>query len=106
MFVVKRPFKNMGVVMEVGSVVDPASTKLFKPKLHHGKIVEVTEQNYNEMKAYFKCKFGVDIPDMTSDDTQETVKPQAATVDTESKEAAKATTAKATATKATAKATK
>lgn len=104
MFVVKRPFKNMGVVMEVGSVVDPASTKLFKPKLHHGKIVEVTEQNYNEMKAYFKSKFGVDIPDMTSDGTQETVKPQAA--DTESKEAAKVTTAKATATKATAKATK
>lgn len=103
MFVVKRPFKNMGVVMEVGSVVDPASTKLFKPKLHHGKIVEVTEQNYNEMKAYFKSKFGVDIPDMTSNGTQETVKPQA---DTESKEAAKATTAKATAAKATAKATK
>lgn len=101
MFVVKRPFKNMGVVMEVGSVVDPASTKLFKPKLHHGKIVEVTEQNYNEMKAYFKGKFGVDIPAMSSGDM---VKPNVdtkATAKTERKAPAK--TAAKTAAKATAK---
>lgn len=101
MFVVKRPFKNMGVVMEVGSVVDPASTKLFKPKLHHGKIVEVTEQNYNEMKAYFKGKFGVDIPAMSSGDT---VKPKVetkASAKTENKASAK--TAAKTAAKATAK---
>lgn len=101
MFVVKRPFKNMGVVMEVGSVVDPTSTKLFKPKLHHGKIVEVTEQNYNEMKAYFKGKFGVDIPAMPSGGMVKSNVDTKATAKTESKAPVK--TAAKTAAKATAK---
>lgn len=62
MFVTKRPFRNFGKVYTAGTVIDnPAVIKRFKGKLAEGKIIEVTEQNYSGVAAYFKAKYGVDI---------------------------------------------
>lgn len=62
MFVVKRPFRNCGIVLTAGSVItEPASIKHFKTRLGMGKIVCVTEDNFKKYQSYFKEKFGVDI---------------------------------------------
>lgn len=66
MFIVRRPFKNLGKVHTVGSVItEPTSIKRFKGKLAEGKIIEVTEQTYEDAVRYFKGKFGVDIAPIT-----------------------------------------
>ena len=66
MFVVKRPFKNFGKVLTVGSVIaEPTSIKRFKGRVAEGKIIEVTEQTYKATSEYFLNKHGVVIPPLT-----------------------------------------
>lgn len=63
MYVVRRPFKCFGKCFTTGDVIkDVTVVKGFKSKLVDRKIIEVTEQNYESMKVYFKQKFGVDLP--------------------------------------------
>lgn len=54
MYVVRRAFRNYGQMMVPGSVVEPGSIKRFKSRLNDGKIVEVTEQNFNKWDKYFR----------------------------------------------------
>lgn len=75
MYVVKRSFKNLGETLTAGTIIDnPAVIKRFKSKLAEGKIVEVTEQTFEQYKAYFKTKYGIELKanednDNTDDDT-------------------------------------
>ena len=62
MFVVRRPFKSLGKCFTVGSTLEPTDCKLFKTKFAEGKIIEVTENNYEAIKSFFQQKFGVVIP--------------------------------------------
>ena len=62
MFVVRRPFKSLGKCFTVGSTLEPTDCKLFKTKVAEGKIIEVTENNYETLKSFFQQKFGVVIP--------------------------------------------
>lgn len=63
MFIVRRPFRNLGVTLTAGMVIEePDKVKRFKGRLAEGKIVEVTKSNYKAHKAYFKVKYGVDLP--------------------------------------------
>lgn len=63
MYVVRRPFKCFGKCFTTGDVIkDVTVVKGFKSKLADRKIIEVTEQNYESMKVYFKQKFVVDLP--------------------------------------------
>ena len=63
MFVVRRPFRNLGKVICAGTVItEPATIKRFKGKLAEGKIIEVTEQNFDATAKYFKAKYGVELP--------------------------------------------
>lgn len=62
MYVVKRPFRNLGMVYTVGSVItEPTEIKRFKGRIAEGKILEVTEQNFEKYARYFTDKYGVDI---------------------------------------------
>ena len=62
MFVVRRPFRNLGKVLCAGTVItEPATIKRFKGKLAEGKIIEVTEQNFDATAKYFKVKYGVEL---------------------------------------------
>lgn len=70
MFVVRRPFKSLGKCFTVGSTLEPTDCKLFKTKFAEGKIIEVTENNYEAVKNFFQQKFGVDIPPIHKEDEQ------------------------------------
>ena len=61
MYVVRRSFRNYGQMMVPGSVVEPGSIKRFKSRLNDGRIVEVTEQNFDKWDEYFKVRIGVAI---------------------------------------------
>ena len=61
MFVVRRSFRNYGLMMLPGSVVEPASIKWFKTRLKDRYIIEVTAHNFDMWKEYFKDKFGVEL---------------------------------------------
>lgn len=62
MYVVQRSFKCFGKCFNPGDIIaNVTEVKHFKEKLVDRKIIEVTEQNYDTMVAYFKQKFGVDI---------------------------------------------
>lgn len=66
MYVVKRPFRNLGKVLTAGTVItEPAVIKRFRGRLAEGKIIEVTEQTYDSISAYFKSKYGVDLPPLS-----------------------------------------
>ena len=63
MYIVKRPFRNFGKTLTVGTVIEnPALVKRFKTRFAEGKIIEVTEKNYRDNAAYFKAKYGVTLP--------------------------------------------
>lgn len=67
MFVVRRPFKNFGKTYTAGTVIaDPAVIKRFRGKLAEGKIINVTEQAYDDTAKYFKEKYGVNLPPFTT----------------------------------------
>lgn len=86
MFVVRRPFKNLGKIHTVGSVItEPTAIKRFKGKLAEGKIVEVTEQTYDNYAGYFKGKYGVDIPKLTTE-TEEVKTEEVKTEEVETEE--------------------
>jgi len=61
MFVVRRPFRNLGQMMAPGSVVEPAAIKRFKSRVAEGRIVEVTEHNFSKWREYFKVRMNVEI---------------------------------------------
>ena len=62
MYVVKRSFRSYGEMLPAGTVItEPAGIKHFKSRLSGGNIIEVTEQNFDSAKSYFKIKYGVDI---------------------------------------------
>lgn len=83
MYVVRRPFKCFGKCFIPGDIVtDVAEVKGFKSKLVDRKIIEVTEQNYESLKDYFKQKFGVDLPaNETATNTAKTVATPAKTTE-------------------------
>lgn len=65
MYVVRRPFRNLGKVFTVGSTIeDPTVIKHFKSRLAEGKIIVVDEHNYSARAEYFKDKFGVTLPSL------------------------------------------
>lgn len=71
MYVVRRPFRNLGKVFTVGSTIeDPTVIKHFKSRLAEGKIIVVDEHNYTARAKYFKDKFGVALPSLEK--TEET----------------------------------
>ena len=89
MFVVKRPFRNFGKVMTVGTVIsDPTAIKHFNARFAEGKIIEVTEQTLANTAKYFKEKYGVDI--------RATEKAEASKAEAPKAEAPKETKAKTT----------
>lgn len=62
MFVVRRPFRNLGKVLTAGTVIsDPAVIKHFKSRFAEGKIVEVNEHNFDSYYTFFKAKYGVEL---------------------------------------------
>ena len=64
MFVVRRNFRNIGVVMLAGSVItDTASIKHFKSLKKDGHIIEVTEHTLDKFESFFSERFGVSIKD-------------------------------------------
>lgn len=72
MYVVKRPFRNFGKVLTVGSVIaEPTAIKRFKGRLAEGKIIVVTEQTYNVAAKYFKDKHGIVLPAICAEPTEE-----------------------------------
>ena len=65
MYVVRRPFRNLGKVFTVGSTIeDPTVIKHFKSRLAEGKIIVVDEHNYAARAKYFKDRFGVTLPSL------------------------------------------
>jgi|WetSurMetagenome_2_1015567.scaffolds.fasta_scaffold182508_2 hypothetical protein len=62
MLIVKRPFRNFGKVLTVGSVLtEPAEIKHLKARLGDGHIIEIAEHDLDKFHDYFLQKFGVDI---------------------------------------------
>ena len=64
MYAVKKPFRSNGHFYNYGDIVkdsDIANIKLFKSKVGFGKLIAIDEQNANELKAYFKAKYGIDL---------------------------------------------
>lgn len=76
MFVVRRPFKSLGKCFTVGSTLEPTDCKLFKTKVAEGKIIEVTENNYETLKSFFQQKFGVVIPPIHKEEEQTDKQPE------------------------------
>lgn len=74
MYVVRRPFRNYGKIMEPGSIIiEPGTVKRFKARLKDRYIVEVTKQTFNNWSAYFKTKLGVDL--MSIEDATKLITP-------------------------------
>ena len=61
MYVVRRPFRNYGKVIQVGTEVEPKAIKLFKSRLKDRQIVEVTDSTFKQWNKYFTDKFGVSL---------------------------------------------
>ena len=98
MFVVKRPFRNFGKVMTVGTVIsDPTAIKHFNARFAEGKIIEVTEQTLANTAKYFKEMYGVDI---SATEKAEAPKAEAPKAEAPKAEAPKAEAPKAEAPKA------
>ena len=66
MFVVRRTFKDRLGIHTVGSVIEPTDIRRFKHFLAEGRIIEVTEHNYDDRKAFFKERFGVDLQELNT----------------------------------------
>ena len=80
MYVVRRPFRNLGKVFTVGSTIeDPTVIKHFKSRLAEGKIIVVDEHNYTARAKYFNDRFGVTLPslDKPEESNEEKVEKQA-----------------------------
>lgn len=74
MFVVKKPFRNLGKTLTAGTVItEPAAIKRFNGRIAEGKVIEVTEQTYGSIAKYFKTKYGVTLPPLTKASTDEDV---------------------------------
>ena len=77
MYICKKPFKSNGKLYTYGDIIndsDVASIKLFKSKVGFGKIIEVTEQNTDMLKNYFKNKYGIDVKFSAQSEPKESVK--------------------------------
>lgn len=61
MYVVRRPFRGPHGPMVVGSIVEPTDLRDFNYRLREKHIVEITEQNYEKYKYFFKQRFGIDL---------------------------------------------
>ena len=73
MIVVRRPFRNLGKVLTVGTVIsDPTVIKHFKSRFAEGKLVEVNEHNFESYYNFFKKKYGVDLPKPQPKEVKET----------------------------------
>lgn len=71
MYVVRRPFRNFNCMMLPGSIVEPGSIKWFKTRLKDRFIVEVNAQNFEQWRAYFKGKHGIDLEELRDDSNAE-----------------------------------
>lgn len=72
MFVVRRPFRNLGKVLTVGTVIgDPTVIKHFKSRFAEGKIVEVNEHNFDSYYDFFLKKFTVKLPKLTAEEIED-----------------------------------
>ena len=88
MYVVRRPFRNLGKVYTVGSTIeDPTVIKHFKSRLAEGKIIVVDEHNYAARAKYFNDRFGVTLPSLEKPEEshEEKVEKQAVTYTEEKK---------------------
>lgn len=59
--IVKHTFRNYGVMMVPGSIVEPATIKRYKSRVGTGHIIQVHEQDLDKYKVYFKERHGVDL---------------------------------------------
>ena len=60
LYIVKRPFKTVGKVFLLGSVItDPTEIRLFKSKVKEGKIIEVKETDLPRIAEYVESRTGV-----------------------------------------------
>lgn len=77
MYIVRRPFRNYGQVVEVGTEVTPTNIKRFKNKLSERVIIEVTDATFDSWSEYFLEKFGVALqkPQLLGDKKHEDDKP-------------------------------
>lgn len=74
MFVVRRPFRNLGKILTAGTVIsDPAVIKHFKSRLAEGKIIKVDEHNFKSCYDFFKQKFGVELPKLSNANSESEV---------------------------------
>lgn len=72
MFVVRRPFRNLGRVLTVGTVIsDPTVIKHFKSRFAEGKIIRVNEHNFDSYYDFFLKKFAVKLPKLTVEEKTE-----------------------------------
>ena len=78
MYVVRRPFRNVGQMVLPGSIVEPGNIKFFKARLRDRVIIEVSEHNLDEYDEYFKAKFGVSLKPASAPapDAKPEVKPE------------------------------
>ena len=71
MYVVRRPFKSYGKAFTYGDIINvPSDVKLFKAKVAEGKILEVTDANYEHLSVYFKTKYDVELPSLKQDNKE------------------------------------
>lgn len=61
-FVVRRAFRDTHGMHTTGSILDPVKVKNFKYRVQDGHIVEITEQNFEQWKYFFKARVGVELP--------------------------------------------
>ena len=61
MFVVRRSFRGPRGPISAGSIIEPVDIRNFRYRLQEKHIIEVTEQNFNSYRVFFKQRFGVDI---------------------------------------------
>jgi len=75
MYVVRRPFRGPHGPMVVGSIVEPTDLRDFNYRLREKHIVEITEQNYEKYRYFFKQRFGIDLAKSSDLKTNKIEKP-------------------------------
>lgn len=61
MYVARKAFRNYGVIILPGSVVEPGSIKWFKTRLKDRDIIEITAHNFEQYAEYFRVRHGVEL---------------------------------------------
>ena len=71
MYVARKAFRNYGVMVLPGSVVEPGSVKWFKTRLKDRDVVEVNAHNFDQYAEYFRVRHGIELKKPVVDVPQE-----------------------------------